>query len=101
MLHNFTYIQEHLVSWSMQGYETVLGGFVYPLIFTAIIGYVYLKQQSAVAASIGILIILAAFGPILINYAAGVAIWVTIMEIIVFLSITALVLIFFTKWRNR
>ena len=94
--HNFTWIMQHFMQWSMQGYETVLGVFVWPLIFTAVVGYVYMKQQSAVAAAIATLIIFAAF----INALLGVDTWRNIMYIFTALAITALFLIFFTKVRR-
>ena len=80
----------------MQGYETVLGVLVWPLIFTAIIGYVYLKQQSAVAAAIATLIIVVAFSNALLD----VPLWRNIMYIMVCLAMTALFLIFMTKVRR-
>ena len=95
-MHNWTYWSEHLFELSMQGYVNVLGFFVWPLIFSAVIGYIYLKNQSVVAAAIAILIIFAAFG----NYLVGVDAWYSIMYIIVALAITALVLVFLTKWRG-
>ena len=67
MLHNYTYWQENLMELSMQGYVAVLGVFVWPLIFCAIIGYVYVKQQSATAAAIVALILFAAFGNAMLN----------------------------------
>lgn len=95
-MHNWTYWQQHLMELSMQGYEDALGLFVWPLIFTAIIGYVYLKNQSAVAAVAAILIIFAAFG----NALVGIDPWYSLMYILVALVITALVLIFITKIRR-
>jgi len=87
---------QNLMPMSMMGYENVLGVFVWPVIFMAITGYVYLKQQSAVAAVICILILFAAFGNVLI----GVDPFMNLMHIIVSLVMTALVLIFITKVRR-
>lgn len=95
-MHNWTYWSEHLTELSMQGYMNVLGVFVWPIIFTAIIGYVYLKNQSAVAAVAAILIIFAAFG----NALLGVDVWYSLMYILVALVVTGLVLIFLTKIRR-
>lgn len=81
---------------SLKGYENALGFLVFPIIFTAIIAYVYLKNQSAVAAVAAILIIFAAFG----NHLLGVDPWYSLMYIIVALVVTALVLIFMTKMRR-
>jgi len=54
---NWTYIMENFMEWCMQGYVGILGAFVWPIIFVAIIGYVYIKQQSAVAAAIATLML--------------------------------------------
>jgi len=79
----------------MQGYVMVLGVFVWPIIFTGIIGYVYLKQQSATAAAVVGMILFAAYS----NYMVGVETWVNIMYILISLVVTALVLIFISKRR--
>ena len=81
---------------AMLGYMDVLGVFVWPLIFTAVIGYVYLKNQSAVAGAAAILILFAAFG----NALAGVDPWYSLMYILVALVVTALLLVFLTKYRR-
>jgi hypothetical protein len=80
----------------MLGYQTALGFFVWPLIFSAVIGYVYLKQQSFVAAAVAAMIIISAFG----NYLMHMETWVIIMYILVSLAITGLVLIFLSKRRT-
>ena len=95
MLHNFTYIQQNLVEWSMQGYIYALGFLAWPLIFSGVVGYVYLKQQSAVAAVVAVLIIFAAFG----NAFVGVDIFVSLMYIITALVMTALLLVFLSRRR--
>jgi hypothetical protein len=95
-MHNFTYWQENLMQQIMLGYENAIGIFVWPLLFMAVIGYVYLKQQSFVAAAIATLIIISAFG----NYLVGMELWVNIMYILVSLSFTGLFLIFLSKRRN-
>jgi len=96
MLHNFTYWQEHFMELAFQGYNTALGLFVWPLIFTGFIGYVYLKQQSFVAAAVATMILIAVFG----NYMVGMETWVSLMYILVALAITGLLLIFLAKRRN-
>jgi len=80
----------------MYGYNMVLGVFVWPLIFCAVIGYIYLKQQSFVAAAVATMIIIAVFG----NYLVGMEIWVSLMYILVALAITGLFLIFLSKRRT-
>lgn len=81
---------------SLQGYENVVGVFIWPLIFTPIICYVYLKNQSATAGVTAILILFAAFSNALI----GVDAWYSLMYIIVGLVITVLILVFITKIRG-
>jgi len=95
-MHNFTYWQENLFEQIMYGYNMALGLFVWPLIFCAVIGYVYLKQQSFVAAAVATMILISVFG----NYLAGMEIWVSIMYILVALAITALFLMFLSKRRG-
>ena len=95
-MQNFTYWVQNLIPMSMQGYENVLGVFVWPLIFMAITGYVYLKQQSAVAAAVCLLILFAAFGNVLM----GIDPFMNLMHILISLVMTALILIFISKYRR-
>jgi len=95
MLHNFTWIQQHFVEWTMSGYTTVLGVFVWPLIFTGIIGYVYLKNQSLVIAVAAILMIMAVFG----NALVGVDVWINLLYVFSAIVIAVLFLIFFVRRR--
>jgi len=80
----------------MQGYHTALGAFVWPLIFCGVIGYVYLKQQSYVAAAVAAMIIISVFG----NYMTGMETFMSILWILVALAITGLFLIFLSKRRG-
>ena len=95
-MHNFTYWMENLMDLSMQGYDTALGALVWPLIFSGVIGYVYLKQQSLVAAAVAAMIIICVFG----NYLMDVESWVSLMYILVSLAITGLFLMFLSKRRG-
>ena len=98
MLNNWTYIWGNFTNWSLSAYTDipVFGNFFWPIIFTAVIGYVYLKQQSFTAAAVAALILLAVFTNVLV----GVQTWVSVMQILVSLAMTALVLIFLTKLRR-
>ena len=96
-MHNFTYWAGHLMEQSMLGYEQVLGVFVWPLIFCGVVGYVYVKQQSLVAAAVVTLVLFSAFG----NYMLGIPIFNNLMYIVTAVIITVLFLVFVTKWRNR
>lgn len=81
----------------MSGYVTVMGVFVWPIIFVAIIGYVYLKQQSLTVAAIAALIIFAVFGNALI----GVDILINFLYIAVSLIVTGVVLLFIIRRVRR
>jgi hypothetical protein len=84
------------MQWSMQGYTIALGFFVWPIIFTSIIVYVYLKNQSVVTASVIILILVAAFGDTL----TGVPAIYSFFHVLIALIIAGLFLVFFTKMRK-
>lgn len=85
-----------IIEYSMNAYEVVLGVFAYPLIFCGIIGYVYMKQQSVIAAAVATLILFAAFDLAILD--AGI--FVTIMHIFVTIAIGALFLLFFSRIRR-
>jgi len=82
----------------MQGYIIALNGFFWPLFFTAIIGYVYLKNQSLVAAAMVTLMIFAAFFNAFIQ---SIQPWINFLFIAVSAIVATLFLLFFRKWRNR
>ena len=95
---NFTYWQQHLVEFFTQGYTQVVGFFFWPIVFMGFIGYIYTKQQSVVAASVGILIICAGF--------AGEGIFMEVPVVMLFfqlvfaLAITGLFVMFYLKRRD-
>lgn len=95
-MHNFSYWMENLMDLSMQGYETALGVLVWPIIFSGVIGYVYLKQQSFVAAAVAAMILICVFG----NYLMDVESWVSLMYILSSLAFTGLFLMFLSKRRG-
>lgn len=95
-INNWSYWAENLMELSMQGYTDTLGVFVWPLIFTAVIGYVYLKNQSVVTAAAAGLILFAAFSNVLI----GVSVWANLMMVLICLAITGLLLFFIVKRRG-
>lgn len=95
LISNFTYISENFMNWSMSGYTTALGVFVWPIIFSAIIGYVYLKNQSLTTAAAATLIIFSIFG----NALVGVGIWQNLMFIFVSLIVTGLMVYWLSKRR--
>jgi hypothetical protein len=79
----------------MSGYTTVLGVFVWPIIFTAILGYVYLKNQSLIVVVAAILMIMAVFG----NALVGVDVWINMLYVFTALIVASLFLIFFVRRR--
>lgn len=96
-MHNFTYIMEHFMDWSTQGYTHIFSFFFWPIFFSAIVGYVYMKQQSVVAAAVMILLIFAAFGS---NLLIGMSLFSNLMLIFAALALTGLVLVFVSKVRG-
>lgn len=82
---NFTEFKGDIISFSIQGYINILGFFFWPVLFTGIIAYIYLKNQSAVAAVVGVIIIFAGF--------AGEGIFMNVPVVVMFYqAITALVI---------
>jgi len=96
---NFTYIMDNFMEWSMAGYVNVLGFFVWPIIFVAIIGYVHLKQESAAAAAVATIMLSAAF--IGTNLFAGVEVLVQFLQIMVALAFTGLIIYWVARRRVR
>ena len=96
MEHNFSYIQSHLVEWSLQGYVNSLGYFFLPLMFCAVIGYVYFKQQSYVAAVIAALVLFSVFGEAML----GVEVFTMFLHLVVALVVSILFLVFLTRRRG-
>jgi heme A synthase len=96
---NFTNWTDNFMEYSMEGYTNLfpdLGFIVWAIIFTSIIAYVYLKNESFVAAAAAALILFATFT----NFMVGVDIWYTFMHVLVALAVTGLVLVFITKVRR-
>lgn len=94
-MQNWTYIMENFISWSTQGYVNVVGFFFWPIMFSAVIGYIYIKQQSVVAAAVAIIILFGAFAAS--GIFAGVEIIVQFFQVMVALAITGLVLLFVAR----
>jgi len=93
---NFTYIQHHIIEWSLQGYVTVFGFFFLPLFYMGIIGYVYTKMKSATAAVVAILIVVSAAGEAF----AGVPLLFSVLQILVALVMSILVVVLLTRIRG-
>jgi len=103
MAMNFTEIIGNFTSWSLQGYTdstyAVVGVFFWPMMFMAVFGYVYIKQQSAVAAVVASIIIFAAFGAT--GVFAGAEIFTQMMHLFTALILTALFLVILSKRRQN
>jgi len=89
---------ENFWAWSTQGYTDAVGFFFWPIMLSAIIGYIYLKNQSVVVAAVAILIFLGAFATsgIFIHVSA----FVLILQLIVTLASAGLVVLFVSRWRS-
>lgn len=94
-MQNWTYIMENFIAWSTQGYTNVVGFFFWPIMFSAVIGYIYIKQQSVVAAAVATIILFGAFATS--GVFAGVEIIVQFFQIMVALAFTGLVLLFVAR----
>jgi len=97
-MNNFTYIFENFITWSIQGYTNIVGFFFWPILFSIVIGYTYLTNRSVVASAIAILILFGAFGGT--SVMADVDQWAMFMQAIVIVALTALVLVFLTRFRR-
>lgn len=85
-----------IIEYSMSAYTNILFGFTYPMIFCGIIGYVYLKQQSVIAASVVTLILFTAFDALILKN----DIFIMLLHILVTIAIGSLFLLFFTRLRS-
>jgi VIT1/CCC1 family predicted Fe2+/Mn2+ transporter len=97
-MNNLSYIMNDFMNWSMQGYTIALGFFVWPIIFSAIIGYIYVKNVSAVSASVAIIIIFASFATT--GWIAGVPVIVMFLQLVVAFALTGLVIYFIIRRRG-
>ena len=88
----------HLIDKSMAPYETVMGVGAWVLIFTGIVGYVYVKQQSYVAAAVASFVLLTVFAAG--GYLISMESWVILITIFMCLAFTGLLLLFISKRRN-
>ena len=97
LVTNYTEIMGDFWNWSTQGYTISLGVLFYPLFFFGVIGYIYTKQQSVVAASVAILAIITAFAGLF----AGNDLVVMVLHLLVAFIISGLLLLFLIKVRGR
>jgi len=86
------------MNWSMQGYTIALDFFVWPIIFSAIIGYIYIKNVSATSAAVAILIVFSCFATT--GWLAGVPLLARFFQAVFALAITGLLIYFFVRRRG-
>jgi len=94
----FDELQDDFIYFSFQGYETVFGMFFFPILFLVVIGYVYLKQQSVVAAAVAAIIMFAmtaAFDIVVIPQPI-----VILVQIVVALAFTGLIILWVARRRS-
>jgi len=94
---NYTTIMGDFWNWATQGYNITLGVLFYPMFLGGVIGYVYTKQQSVVAAAVAILVIVTAF----VGLFAGNDAVVMFLHLLVAFIISGLLLLFLIRVRGR
>jgi len=95
---NWTRTVSDFWNWSLQGYESAVGWLFFPLVFVAILGYIYVKTESVVSLSVGIILLMMSFTGY--SVFAGVSLLVLFLQIVVTLSIVGLLLLFLSRWRK-
>ena len=92
-----------IINYSLQPYTDIIGYFVYQLIFCGVIGYVYMKQQSVIAASVVTLILFAAFDIVVLGGtgSAETEAFTTLMHVLVSIAVGVLFLMIFIRSRGR
>lgn len=97
---NYTNITRDFWDWSLQGYNIGVGieFYFYPLIFSAILGYLYIKTESAVVLGVASILLVG-------GYAASgvfdrVGPFVTLLQVITTLALVGLIVLFVTRWRK-
>ncbi len=95
---NFSYMQQNLIPMMIQGYERVLGHFIWAFIFSAIIGYIVVKNKSTTAGAVAILLIFGAFGST--SVFLQMSAFTMFMQLIFALSITGIVVVYFMRRRR-
>jgi len=98
IMHNFTYVIENLWSWSTQGYTTSMGFLFYPVIFSGIIGYLYIKTESALVATVSILLLIG--GYTVTGIFTQVQPWILFLQIVATLTTIGLIILFLSRWRK-
>ena len=97
-MQNYTNFINNFWDYALRGYNTSLGYFFYPLVLGAIIGYLYVKTESALVASVAIILVFIGYGTT--GIFANVQPFVIFLQIIVTLSIVGLIILFLTRWRK-
>jgi hypothetical protein len=75
-----------------------MGFFFYPLIFSGIIGYLYIKTESALVATVSILLIVGGYTAT--GIFSDVQPWVLFLQIVATLTSIGLIILFLSRWRK-
>lgn len=95
---NFSYWQQHLIDFMTMPFTRIVGFFFWPIVFSGLIAYIYVKNKSAVSAAVAILIICGGFmGSGVFMEVPGV---VMFFQLIVSLAIAGLVVVFLMRRRQ-
>jgi len=96
LITNYTTIMGDFWTWTTKGYITSIGLLFYPIFLGGIIGYIYTKQQSVVAAAVTILVLVTALTGLFTD-----DIILMFLHLLVALIISGLFLMFVIKVRGR
>jgi hypothetical protein len=96
---NFTDIMENFWTWSTQGYTTTLGPYFYPLMMSGIIGYLFIKTESGLVATVATLLIVGAYTAA--GIFSGVGPFSLLLQILGTLVTVGLIVLFVSRWRKR
>ena len=95
---NFSYMQQNIIPMMLLGYERILGHFLWAFVFSAIIGYVIVKNKSTTAGAVAILLVFGAFGAT--SAFLQMTAFTMFMQLLFALSITGLVVVYFMRRRR-
>ncbi len=97
-MDNYTTFIENFWEYSLRGYNTSLGFLFYPIIIGAILGYIYLKTQSGLATTVGIILVFVGYATT--GLFANVGPFAIFLQIIATLTTVGLIVVFITRWRK-
>ena len=95
---NFSDFTTNFWEYAFRGYYNALGFLFYPLILGGIIGYVYVKTQSALAATVAILLVFVGYGAT--GIFANISPFIIFLQIVATLSTVGIIILFLSRWRK-